>query len=106
MASEGRKNDFTTVCKLVERLVDESAVLFLVLPDGRELELDRRRPGSRIDEEGLDAIARLIEMEVKGPILQAPSSGELGGFGFDAWRGIQQRLHQPGHDPDGLMPLF
>jgi hypothetical protein len=91
---------------LIERLVDESVLLSLVLPDGREIELDSRPPGRAIDQEGIAGICALIRLEVSAPVLQEPAPGELGMLGYEVWRRIRQELRGQGYDPVELMPIY
>jgi hypothetical protein len=90
----------------MERLVEESVLLFLVLPDGQEIELDRRRPGTSIDSEGIAAICSLIRIEVPAPVLQEPAPGDLGMLGYEVWRLARVELRGSDHDPESLMPIY
>jgi hypothetical protein len=87
-------------------LIDEWVHLLLTLPNGREIELDRRKPGTNIDPEGIKAICSLIRIEAGSPTLQEPKPGDLGKLGYEVWRQIRENLQDPGQDPDSLMPIF
>jgi hypothetical protein len=106
MKTEGEGKGFRTPCRLIEHLVEEWALLYLVLPDGRQIELDRRRPGTSIDPEGIATICSLIRMEVPTPVLQEPAPGDLGMLGYEVWRLVREELQGSGRDPESLMPIY
>ena len=106
MKTAGDVNEHPTPCRLVERLAEESVILILILPDGRELELDRRKPGNSIDPEGIAALCSLIRIEVRAPILEEPAPGDLSLIGYEIWRRVGEQLRSSEHDPDSLMPIF
>ena len=106
MKKEGDGRGRPTPCRLMERLVEESVLLYLVLPDGREIELDRRRPGTSIDSEGIAAICSLIRIEVPAPVLQEPAPGDLGMLGYEIWRLARVELRGSDQNPESLMPIY
>jgi hypothetical protein len=106
MQQEEEGKESRTSCRLIERLVEESVLLSLVLPDGREIELDRRTPGSSIDPEGIATICSLIRMEVSAPILEEPAPGDLGMLGYEIRRQVREQLEGSGFGPESLMPIF
>jgi len=105
MNSEGEGKGLRSPCRLIEHLVGEWVLLSLVLPDDREIELDRRRPGTSIDPEGIAIICSLIRMEVSTPFLQEPAPGDLGMLGYEVWRMVREELQGSGNHPESLMPI-